>query len=261
MSGNKRLAIIDADSVLYAVALSAEMCAKGQGMNGEDMWFEVRTKEDCYQEVLERLDQKIELVEAADGIICLSDSRCWRYDVLDSYKANRLRTRRPPMMVHLRAQIQARHPFRMVRVVKTLEADDLCGIASTSLPKLGFQPIVMSEDKDLLTIPGYLHQKGATTEVSLEEADRQHLYQTLTGDVVDNYKGLPGVGPKKADRILDAASTQSVRDMWTAVESAFINHGFKPEDALIQARVARILRADEWDQLNKKVRLWTPPTR
>jgi len=261
VSGNKRLAIIDADSVLYAVALSAEMCAKGQGMNGEDMWFEVRTKEDCYQEVLERLDAKIEKVEAADGIICLSDQRTWRYDVLPTYKANRERTRRPPMMVHLRAQIQDRHPFRMVRLVKTLEADDLCGIASTSLPKLGFQPIVMSEDKDLLTIPGYLHQRGATVEVSLEEADRQHLYQSLTGDVVDNYKGLPGVGPKKADRILDAAKSQTVRDMWTAVVTAFTQHGFSPEDALVQARVARILRADEWDQNNKRAILWEPPKR
>jgi DNA polymerase-1 len=261
LARNKRLAIVDADTVLYQVALSAEMCARGQGMNGEDMWFGVRGVEDCYQDVLNRLDQKISDVDAKDGIICLSHSRCFRYDVLPSYKANRARTRRPPMMVNLRAQLLDRQPFKMIRVVDRLEADDLCGIASTSIQQggTGLEPIIISEDKDLLTIPGILYQKGRSFEVTLEEADRAHMYQTLVGDTTDGYKGLPGVGPKKADKILDAAEGTAVKYLWEAAHAAFIGGGWTHEYALTQARVARILRCEDWDQHTKEIRLWEVP--
>lgn len=258
----KRLAIIDADSILYRIALSAEMCAKGQGMNGEDMWFNVRQPEDCYQETLEKLDEVVEKLGADDAIICLSDARCFRYDILPSYKANRERTRRPPMMITLREALLDRKPFKMVRSVPRLEADDLCGIASTalSLPGSHTEAIVVSEDKDLLTVPGILHQRGATFTVSLEEADRQHMYQTMIGDVVDNYKGIPGVGPKTAERILNEAEGETLEAWWLVTKAAFLKKGMTEQQALTQARVARILRNEDWNPTTTEIRLWAPPS-
>lgn len=260
MSKGDRIAVIDADTMLYRISLSAEMCAKGQGMNGEDMWFVVRDLKDCYEEAVQSFDAMCETIQAQDAILCLSDARCFRYDVLDSYKANRARTRRPPMMVKLRQEILDRQPFQALNI-KRLEADDVAGILSTTLQiKAEKEPVVISEDKDLLSIPGWLHRKGRTFEVTLEEANRAHLYQTLLGDYIDGYKGCPGIGAKRADKILDTFGP-TVKGMWEGICEAFLGKGLTVEDALVQARVARILRASDWDASKKEVILWTPPSK
>lgn len=258
MSG-RRIAVIDADTLLYTTSLSAEMCAKKQGADGEDLWFQVRGVDECYWEVVDKFDRAVLATQSQDAVICLSDRRCFRYELLESYKANRVRTRRPPMMVHLREEVLSRQPFTTLSV-ECLEADDICGITSGSMQKVGKnEPVVVSEDKDLLSIPGLLHRKGFTFEVSLPEADRAHLYQALIGDAVDGYTGLPGVGPKKADAILDSAESPSVFHMYRACEAAFISRGLTADECLTQARVARILRHTDWDANNKRVKLWGPP--
>lgn len=262
MKPGDRVAVIDADSILYAISLSAEMCAKGQGMNGEDMWFQVRDLENCYREAVEKFDNVCGKLKADDAVICLSDARCFRYDVLPSYKANRERTRRPPMMVLLRQEIIDRKPF-MPLAVKRLEADDVAGITSTTMQRTGRQePIIVSEDKDMLTIPGLLHRKGHTFEVSMEEADRAHLYQTLIGDYVDGYKGCPGIGAKRAERILDdhQGEPPTVFGMWAGVVKTYVSKSLTEADALVQARTARILRASDWDAEKREPILWNAPT-
>lgn len=258
MPTNKRIGIIDVDGLLYATACTAEMCAKKQGTDGEDLWFQVRPLGECYEEVEGKIETLLDRIEADDAIVCLSDRRNFRYDVLPTYKGNRAATRRPPMMVHLREVLLERQPFRVLNI-ETLEADDVCGITSTALQRAGArEPIICSEDKDLLTIPGIIHRRGHTFENSLAEADRFWLYQTLVGDVVDGYKGLPGIGTKRATTILDSAEDQGVASLWRATLAAFITNGYTEEDALQQARVARILRTDDWDQSRKEVRLWQP---
>lgn len=261
MSNGDRVAVIDADSILYRIALSAEMCARGQGMTGEDLWITVKSLEECYAEAETALEEVIEKISADDAVVCLSDARCFRYDILPSYKANRERTRRPPMMVTLRAHLLDRKPWPTL-AVKRLEADDVAGITSTSMQAAEHrEPVICSEDKDLLSIPGLLFRRGFTIRVSQEEADRAHLYQTLIGDYVDGYDGCPGIGPKRAEKILDTheGKPPSVASMWAGVVGAFVVKGLTEEHALVQARTARILRASDWDAQEKRPILWTPP--
>ena len=89
-------------------------------------------------------------------------------------------------------------------------------------------------------------------EISKEEADYNHLYQTLIGDTADNYKGCPGIGSVGAHKILDESPT------WEAVVAAFEKKGLDEEEALLQARVARILRAEDYDFKKKVPKMWTP---
>ena len=70
---------------------------------------------------------------------------------------------------------------------------------------------------------------------------------------MDNYPGCPGIGPVRAKRILADAD-----DPWAAVVQAYEKKGLGEEDALLQARLARILQEDTWDQENKEPILWTP---
>ena len=83
-----------------------------------------------------------------------------------------------------------------------LEADDVMGIMSTEPSKES--TIIVSEDKDLLTIPG-LHWDFKEEKIfkwSKDQADYQFFYQVLVGDTVDNYKGCQGIGPISAGKIL-----------------------------------------------------------
>jgi DNA polymerase-1 len=42
------------------------------------------------------------------------------------------------------------------------------------------------------------------------------------------------------------------------VKQAFLKAGLSVEDALLQARLARILRHTDWDVRQQQVRLWEP---
>ena len=118
-------------------------------------------------------------------------------------------------------------------------------------------------DKDLRQVPGlhinYQHARDngnwEPETVTEEAANRFHMFQTLTGDAVDGYKGLPGCGPKGAEKILGDVTGDL---MWSLVLQAYEKAGLTLEDALIQTRVARILRHGDYDYARKEVILWSP---
>lgn len=264
-----RFALLDADSILYAVALSSEVVSRGSSDAGEDEIFQVKDGRECYREVVSRLEALVQEVGASDALICLTPpGKCYRYQLLESYKANRATFRRPSILLSLQALVAERKPFQTL-AVRGLEADDICGISSTSLQQHGMrEPVIVSIDKDMLQIPGLNYSwmsaarmgtVGEVHEVSGFDGDRMHLYQTLVGDVVDNYTGCPGIGPKKADKLLnECVDTQGELD-WRWVVEAFKKKGLSESYALTQARVARILRNTDWDPKHKEVTLWTPP--
>lgn len=268
-NSTNRFALIDADSVLYAVALSSELISKGSGEGGEDEVFQVKDGMECFREVVVRLEGLVQEVGAVDALICLTPpGKCYRYDLLPTYKANRKNIVAPNVLLHLKALVAERKPFNTL-AVRGLEADDICGISSTSLQRAGMrEPVIVSIDKDMLQIPGLNYSwmsaarqgtVGEVHEVSGFEADRMHLYQTLVGDVVDNYTGCPGIGPKKADKILnECVETHGELD-WKWIVEAFKKKGLSESYALTQARVARILRDTDWNPKHKEVTLWTPP--
>jgi DNA polymerase-1 len=136
-----------------------------------------------------------------------------------------------------------------------LEADDCMGILATKFPGKAF-PATM--DKDLLTIPGrmfHLNQKleGKWVESNEKDGNRQFLLQALMGDATDGYGGCPGIGPKTAEKLLDKHGA-----VWKTVVDAYLKAGLTEEDAIMNARMARILRAEDWDFENNEVKLWTP---
>ena len=95
------------------------------------------------------------------------------------------------------------------------EADDHCGISQAS----DGSTIICGIDKDLLQIPGKHYQwpivrKGEIVRPGLyhdidEETGWRNLFtQALTGDTADNIKGVQGIGPKKAEKILAECHTE-----------------------------------------------------
>lgn len=241
-----RVALVDADIVAYQAAASAE-----QPFNwGEGLWTLHAFEEDAiihFESILSKLQEK---TNAQKLVLAFSDTKNWRKTILPTYKSNRKDVRKPMLLGFLKRYAMERYDCR---TIAGLEGDDVIGLTATG--KLGSVYTICSIDKDLKTIPGQHYNFGTDEffEVTLEEADHWHLVQTLTGDQTDGYSGCPGIGPKTAEKILAGEGRP-----WDLVVKAYDKAGFSEEEALTQARVARILRFDEYDFENNQVRLWTP---
>lgn len=181
--------------------------------------------------------------------LCWTLDNNFRIDVDGMYKANRVNIRRPSCSSRVKETLIERYPSLSV---DGLEADDIMGLLS------GDGTIIVSDDKDLCTVPG-VHYKPrkpeeGTFHVCDWEADQLWYTQILTGDRTDGYKGIPGVGPKKAAKILDGYVT----GRWPRVLQAYLDSGLHEEDAIVTARLARILRPGEYDWKENRPKLWSP---
>lgn len=239
-------ALIDGDVLIFRAAARAERVFDW----GEDLW----TIAADLNEAKHHLGQEILEIQTAlgtdDGILCVSDRKNFRHDVDEAYKSHR-KQRKPLVFKALRdwavSDLDAvRYPG--------LEADDVLGILATSShPSV----IIVTIDKDLKGIPGRHFnpdkpERGVVT-VSVEEAEKWHLVQTMAGDPTDGYSGIPGIGPVKALRKLEKDGCS-----WQTVVSAFAEAGLSEEVALVNARLAKILTIDEWDSETQEVKLWNP---
>ncbi|WP_211876477.1 hypothetical protein [Plastoroseomonas hellenica] len=130
---------------------------------------------------------------------------------------------------------------------------------------------MVSIDKDMKTVPGlYVNADKrdlGALDSSVAQADYWHMYQTLIGDTTDGYTGCPGIGPKKAVAILEPFTDREERPglvdragAWKRIVEVYEKAKLSEAEALVQARVARILRASDYDFKAKAVKLWTPPS-
>lgn len=244
----RRIALIDADVVAYKAAFSSEEdIAWGGGfrtLHSQDEVLKGRF-EDLISELVESTGGKgVELAWSAPV--------CWRKAFCASYKAGRKSIRKPLGLSFVIEWAQEKYPSH---VFPGLEGDDVIGILATAHPD---KYLICSPDKDLKGVPGY-HFNSDTKQVVLigkEEADRWHMLQTLVGDAVDGYPGCPTVGPKTAEKLFAEVSVGP--SMWDVVVKAFTKQGLTEEDALLQARLARILRCDDYDLDTGEITLWEP---
>ena len=254
MNTKQSTALIDADMLVFQIAAACEEPTHW----GDDIW----TLHSDAREAISKAEEKIESILEASGcdraIMCFSDptGRYWRHDLEPNYKGHR-DSRKPVCYWPLREHLCDEYDHY---VRPGLEADDVIGILATNKKVVPGYKVIVSGDKDFKTIPApFLNLDKLDQEVteaqSLETADYWHLYQTLTGDTTDGYPGCPGVGPVKAEKILN----QAEGPWWDAVIEAFSKAGLDEHEALRQARLARICRASDYDFRNKKVKLWTPP--
>lgn len=240
-------ALVDADLLVYRACAACETEVSFDD-SGEHVLI---TRVDDAQRVIKSGVDRIIKDIAPSVRLVWGDTRNWRRDVSPSYKSNRASMRRPMALEKMRQW--ARETYPSIGPMPLLEGDDILGIAATTP---GNDVIVVSDDKDLRQIPGTLagFDGAARTIITLADADHWHMMQTLTGDTTDGYPGCPGVGPVKAASILKDAE-----DPWAAVVKAYERAKLTEADALIQARLARILRHGEYNPKTHKVNLWTPP--
>lgn len=245
--------LVDADIVAYKFAAAAEenfSFDEGVPLQLLDNFDHVTVQVDDY---LAELMTKLGGTKLVLALSCPSEEN-FRLTVLDTYKANRKDIQRPTYLKQVREWLSKQYP-KAIYQRPTLEGDDVMGILATSKVIPG-KKIIVSEDKDLQQIPGWLYNPRKDTEprkITEEEGDYYFYTQTLTGDPTDNYKGCPGIGKVRAEKLLAESE-----DKWTTIVETYESKGLTEEDALVQARVARICRASDYDFKGRKVILWSP---
>ena len=247
--------LIDADIMLYEVCNAVEFAQD----YGNDVWVLSANLGEAKTQVLRIIGGYMTRFSTNDFLLFISDRENFRKELTDTYKAQRKATRKPLIFPEMVKWLREEFTDQVVTLPK-LEADDAMGIYMTEPSKVfGLSKdspignrIMISADKDMQTIPGKLWRQGQLIETSEEQADRFWLIQTLTGDPTDGYKGCPGVGPVKAEKILGAIAD------FGSVERAYEASGMAKADALLNARLARILRWNDWDHEKQQVKLWEP---
>lgn len=277
-----RTLLLDADLIAYQ-ASSANQRTYDWNQDGTKSVAADEAEARLYAEA--KIMRYVEDLKADDVIVCLSDDfNNFRKDRIDpTYKAARATVDRPTHLYDLKDWLADTYTTERWTA---LEADDVMGILATD-PNRDDERIIVSGDKDMMTIPGQLyrpateHRDGQLMTITDAQADRFHLYQTIVGDIVDGYPGLPGAGPAAAEEVLTRgtvwveqertlksgprkglAVTEWVRTEggyfpeWLRVLALYRKFGLTEADALKQARLARILRYEDWDGRSPK--LWNP---
>ncbi len=231
------IVLIDADTPCFAAAVVNE---------------ENDEKLACWQ-VGEIIESTLAATNATVAKLFVTGKGNFRYSIYPEYKGNRIGKPRPR---HLQACKEFLVKTYGATMSEGCEADDLISIEQHANHAAGVESIIVSIDKDLDQVSGWHYHPGIKRNGTYIREPRRYLmspgdslrffyYQLLVGDTADNIKGAPGIGPKKAESILDGCTTD--RDYFDACVEYF-----SCEEELVQN--ARCLYL--WQ---KEGEVWQPP--
>ena len=237
--------LVDADFIVYKSCAAAETEIDW----GDDVILVTSKFSEAYNNVLKELNRiKNEFIwDTPELILFFSDSKNFRKKIFGAYKGHRNR-KKPCGYRRVINELSKDHE---VIKLPELEADDAMGIYATEHPG----NIIVSPDKDMRQIPGRLYNMDEMTTVTPTEGAKWHLIQTLAGDQTDGYSGVPGIGIKRAVSLFDEHGYS-----WQTVIKAFKDKELTKDDALMNARLARILTCTDYDSEKQSVIPWTPST-
>lgn len=270
--------LLDGDIIAYKMASAVEIPIDW----GDGLWTLHANVDEAKAAVGRYIEALNKNLKATKIWVCFSDEKNFRKDIFPEYKANRKDTRKPLVF---RPLVDWMKETYLCKVFDGVEADDVMGIVATLHAQ--DNPVIVTEDKDLQQIPGYIYNPARDIRpryIETAAADRYFYLQMLAGDTTDNYKGCPGVGIDSAEAYLDnpviyfqaervlktgkrKGETISewknrpllpTETLWDGIVSLFLKAGLTEADALVQARVARILRSEDYDAKKMKIKLWEP---
>jgi len=236
--------LIDSDFVAYKSAQACEECI--------DFGDDVVIAQSDFKETLKVFERELRKITTAmmddEIILYFSSPKNFRKEIFPDYKGHR--NRRKPLG-YKRLVNHCCDNYNVV-IRDTLEADDSLGIDATAYPSK--DTVLVSPDKDMRQIPGVLwDMTNDVEEITKEDGDRWHLIQALAGDATDGYSGCPGIGVKRASDILNKHKSP-----WSAVCKAYEDKGLSDDDALMNARLAKILQHEDYDYDKQQPILWSP---
>jgi len=268
------IALIDADTIAFAAASVNEHSEEllpidmytadeydellndpGYYAPDEAVWY--TNIEAAIATAIESVQTIIVETDCCSAELYFTTGSNFRFDVADTYKANRKALRYPLGLKEIKLAMLEKYPGLMC---EGYEADDKVVQLKQAYPD---KYVLCAVDKDVLgAVAGHHYNyyqsalykiKRKWVDVDDYEAFVWPFKQVLMGDTVDNIKGCPQIGKVKAARALEGLFTPC--DMWKVVVKLFINAGRTEEDAITDMRLVNMhqLTADN------VVNLWKPP--
>ena len=277
--------VLDGDWLVFAAMSAAEYDASWD----EEVWMRCcdhAKAREYLHDTITRYTERKRAWNNAPLVLAFTDKVNWRKELVEpTYKENRAVTKKPVGYWEFLESVFTDDRFMCVRE-DSLEGDDVMGIIGSNPMAFGFsKAVLVSCDKDFKTVPGCDFLWCTTGDIlshDLAQADYWHMFQTIKGDITDGYGGIPGWGDTAAafleepffteveETILKSGKNKGQvksqwvkrdregRSLWECMVSIAAKAGMSEEDLLKQARMARILRYEDYNIDTKEITLWTP---
>src|SRR5690606_23413501 len=212
---SNRIALIDGDVIAFKVAFEKKQDEESIEKYGDQT---LRTFEDVKRELHYFLGSIITNVGTSHYIGFLTGKGNFRKELVPKiYKANRKGVEYPKFLFPLKKYMIEELGFINC---EGIEADDALSICQRNLDNT----IICGNDKDFKQIPGDHYNINKKEEFNVKSSDAELFLwsQMLIGDVGDNVIAIRGIGPKKAEKILEEIIS-SKKGIVESILSKYIN--------------------------------------
>ena len=241
--------LIDADWLIYNSCCACEEDTRWNEWQHQ-LTSDVR---DCLSLIENRLDVYKNIAENKhDIVMCFTSYPTFRHEIFPEYKINRIGKRKPLALKSVIKEVKERYE---TVAYENLEGDDVLGLLATNGRYK--DPIIVSVDKDMRTLPCKLIADDSIEHITNKKADRHWFEMSLAGDAGDGILGIKGMGMVTASKTL--ANTPDTKEaLWSKVQETYTKKGYTIADAILNARLTRILREGDYDYNTGEVKLWNP---
>lgn len=182
---NNRIAVWDADFIPFYVCHS-----KDKGI--------VKSLVECITDCDTLMQNIHNSINCRYFVGFLTKDKCFRYGIYPGYKGNRKYDALPTYLDEVKDHLIKYYGFIYL---PEYEADDLVLSYKSQSSK---ECIIVSPDKDILNLVGthYNPRRNEFVVTTLEEANIYFWKSMVVGDSADNIKGIKGIGPSGAEKII-----------------------------------------------------------
>ena len=241
--------LVDADWLIYS-----SCCACEQDIRWTEWEHTLHSDE---RDILNLIDSRLDVYKSiAEGDhdidMCFTSYPTFRLEIFPEYKINRIGKRKPLALKSVIKEVKERYE---TVAYENLEGDDVLGLLATNGRYK--DPIIVSVDKDMRTLPCKLIADDSIEHITNKKADRHWFEMSLAGDAGDGILGIKGMGMVTASKTL--ANTPDTKEaLWSKVQETYTKKGYTIADAILNARLTRILREGDYDYNTGEVKLWNP---
>ena len=241
--------LIDADWLIYNSCCACEQ---------DTRWNEwEHTLYSNRLEILNMIENRLDVYRTIadskhDIVMCFTSYPTFRHEIFPEYKINRIGKRKPLALKSVIEEVKERYETVSY---ENLEGDVVLGLLATNGKYK--DPIIVSVDKDMRTLPCKLIADDSIEHITNKKADRHWFEMSLAGDAGDGILGIKGMGMVTASKTL--ANTPDTKEaLWSKVQETYTKKGYTIADAILNARLTRILREGDYDYNTGEVKLWNP---
>ena len=200
--------LIDADYLIYN-----SCCACEQDTRWNEWEHTLHTDE---RDIMNMIESRLGFYQSIAGnkhdvVMCFSSYPTFRHEIFPEYKINRIGKRKPLALKDIIKKVKNEYQSEFL---DGLEGDDVLGLLATSDKYK--DPIIVSVDKDMRTIPCKLIAEDEVEHITQRKADRHWFEMALAGDSGDGILGIKGMGMVTASKLLaDVPDTEEA--LWHKV--------------------------------------------